>query len=132
MAEPPESGAARRVPTGTGNAAPDAASTERAVSELRAQIEDDAAVDRFVDDFLNLLGQRVQRVCTDVAAGRIDEAQVTLLSLQAVGGMLGAETLCSVTDHLQSALAAGVPEPGPLLNQLIAAADVTSQALGRH
>lgn len=96
-----------------------------AVTELRAQLNDDAAVDRFVIDFLHLLDQRVRTVRLHLAADRAQDAVVVLLTLESNGQMVGTTELAATARLVRTVLEGGHRPSDHLLLQL---AEATSRA----
>lgn len=97
--------------------------------DLRRQV-DDAAVDHFVADFLDLLDDRLAGLHELLAAERTEDAITALLSIETSGLMVGANQLAAAAAILRRALAAGeTHRVTELLAQVITASVSTKEML---
>lgn len=97
--------------------------------DLRGQV-DDAAVDHFVADFLDLLDDRLTGLRELLVAERTEDAITALLSIETSGLMVGANQLAAAAAVLRRSLAAGNHHRvEPLLAQVVAASENTKAML---
>lgn len=97
--------------------------------DLRRQV-DDAAVDHFVADFLDLLDDRLTGLHELLLTQRTEEAVTALLSIETSGLMVGANQLAAAAAILRRSLAAGnVHRVETLFAQVIAASEHTKAML---
>lgn len=118
------------VPVGHHQPGPDPAP----LAYLLAEVDNDTAiVEQFVNDFLQLLDDRVEAIGELVRADRLADARTTLRSLETSAHMVGARDLSGAASALLACLDT---EPRPqLLRQLIelqAAAAQLPAELGRR
>ncbi|MFT3969061.1 MAG: hypothetical protein QM695_01985 [Micropruina sp.] len=112
--------------------APGVFSPNRALDDLRDQLEDDVAVERFRQNYLDLLEQRIEEIARAVRAGRGDESVTRLLTLETSSHMVGADELSLRAAALRLAVGHHQPDTGVLLAELTRAAGATRDLLSPH
>lgn len=97
-----------------------------ALRELRQELQNDAAVDRFVTDFLALLDHRLTELDRLVGQVRHQDAATVLLTIQTSSQMIGAHELAMAAADLRQALEdPASPETSALLERVHVAAVTT-------
>ncbi|MFT4225495.1 hypothetical protein [Micropruina sp.] len=109
--------------------APGVSSPNVALDDLRDQLDDDAAVERFRQNYLELLEQRIQEIARTIREGRSDEAVTRLLTLETSSHMVGADELSLRAAALRLAVGHRQPDVGVLFAELARAASVTRELL---
>lgn len=100
------------VPTAPG------VSSLSALDEMREQLGDDAAVARFVANYLALLDQRIVEIGESIRWGRRDECITRLLTLETSSHMLGADELSLRAAALRLAVGRHQADTGMLFAEL--------------
>lgn len=104
-----------------------------ALRRLREELQDDAAADRFVADFLELLDRRLVEVDRLVGRARTREDAITaLLTIETSGRMIGADELVAAATALRLSLS----DDGPtvtteLVRRVHTAGESTKRMFGR-
>ncbi len=109
--------------------APGVSSPNVALDDLRDQLDDDAAVERFRQNYLELLEQRIQEIARTIREGRSDESVTRLLTLETSSHMVGADELSLRAAALRLAVGHHQPDVGVLFAELARAASVTRELL---
>lgn len=112
--------------------APGVSSFDAALADLRAQLGDDAAVERFRENYLALLEQRIADIARLIREGRAEESITKLLTLETSSHMLGADELSLRAAALRLAVGHHQPDIGVLYTELTRAATSTRDLLATH
>ncbi len=102
--------------------APAVSSPNGALDDLREQLHDDAAVERFRQNYLELLEQRIQEIARSIRVGHTDESVTRLLTLETSSHMVGADELSLRAAALRLAVGHHQPDTGVLFAELSRAA----------
>ena len=102
--------------------APGVSSYDSALDDLRHQLGDDAAVERFRQNYLALLEQRIQEIAQSLQDGRPEECITRLLTLETSSHMVGADELSLRAAALRLAVGHHQPDTGVLFAELARAA----------
>ncbi len=101
------------------------------LQQLRQELNDDAAVDHFVADFLDLLDDRLTGLDRFMQRSRIEDTVTALLTIETSGLMVGARELAAIAAELRRAVGdADTRHSAALLLQLHEAGEQTKRLLG--
>lgn len=112
--------------------APGGFSPTGALDDLRDQLDDDAAVERFRENFLELLEQRIAEIARSIRTGHADESVTRLLTLETSSHMVGADELSLRAAALRLAVGHHQPNTGVLFAELTRAASAARELLSPH
>lgn len=112
--------------------APGVFTSNGALDDLRDQLDDDAAVERFRRNYLELLERRIEEIARSIRVGRTDESVTRLLTLETSSHMVGADELSLRAAALRLAVGHRQPDTGVLLAELVRAASATRELLSPH
>ncbi|MGI8767977.1 MAG: hypothetical protein ACR2I1_02580 [Propionibacteriaceae bacterium] len=96
---------------------------------LRRELNDDAAVDHFVTDFLDLLDERLVSLEQLLRQNRIEATVTALLTIETSGQMVGAADLAAAAANLRTAVSAADARNVPDLYAELLVASAQTQAM---
>lgn len=96
---------------------------------LRRELNDDAAVDHFVTDFLDLLDERLVSLEQLLRQNRIEATVTALLTIETSGQMVGAADLAAAAANLRTAVSAADARHVPDLYGELLVASAQTQAM---
>ena len=109
--------------------APTVSSPYGALDDLREQLHDDDAVERFRQNYLELLEQRIQEIARSIRVGHTDESVTRLLTMETSSHMVGADELSLRAAALRLAVGRHQPDIGVLFAELCRAATAARELL---
>ncbi len=109
--------------------APGVSSFSSALDDMREQLGDDAAVARFLANYLALLDERIREIGESIRQGRRDECITRLLTLETSSHMVGADELSLRAAALRLAVGRDQADTGMLFVELGRSASSTRASL---